>query len=379
MNKPTHLETLAIHGSMKRSSAENDPVVPGIELSTIYEHRSEGRQEDDLIYTRHNNPNREQLENVLAGLEDGEAAAAFSSGVAAISAVFQSVGAGSHILVPDDVYFGTRKQMWEFAEAWSLEVDFIDMTNLELVKSSIKANTKMIWVETPSNPRLLITDLVSIIKIAGNIGAKVVVDNTWPTPYNLQPLTLGADLVVHSTTKYLGGHSDILGGAVIAKKADESFARIKTIQTIQGAVPSPFDCWLLARSIRSFPYRMRAHNENAVKVAEFLNGHPAVEVVFFPGLESHPGHEIAKSQMSGFGGMISFLVKGGAEQAIKITTSTKLIKAATSLGGIETIWEHRKSSEGPESTTPDSLIRLSVGLEHPDDLIADIKQALENS
>lgn len=376
MQHSSHLETIAIHGSMKAKTGENEPIVPGIELSTIYEHRAQGHQSGDLKYTRAANPNRIQLEQVLAQLEGGKAAAAFSSGVAAISAVFQSLGSGSHVIVPDDVYFGTRKLVWEFAQAWGQQVEFVDMTNPELVEASIKPNTRLIWVETPSNPRLLITDVAAMAEIARKANTLLAVDNTWPTPFNMQPLSLGADIVVHSTTKYLGGHSDILGGAVIVKENNEQFNRIKTIQVTLGAVPSPFDCWLLARSIRSFPYRMRAHNENAVKIAAFLNHHPKVKTVYFPGLETHPGHAIAKTQMRGFGGMISFLVEGGAEAAIKIAASTKLIKAATSLGGIETIWEHRKSSEGPESPTPDNLIRLSVGLEHPDDLIADIDQAL---
>jgi cystathionine gamma-synthase len=283
---------------------------------------------------------------------------------------------GAHILVPEDVYFGTRKLVWEFAERWNLEVEFIDMTNLEEVDSKLKENTQMVWVETPSNPRLLITDVIKINKLAGKYGAIVAVDNTWPTPYNMRPLDLGADVVIHSTTKYLGGHSDILGGAVITRGSEKLFDKIRTIQVVQGAVPSPQDCWLLSRSIRSFPYRMRAHNENARKVAAFLNDHPKVKEVYYPGLETHPGHEIAKEQMDDFGGMISFLVHGGANEAIKAVSGSKMIKAATSLGGIESIWEHRKSSEGEESPTPDNLIRLSVGLEHPDDIIEDLQLAL---
>ncbi|SMO47651.1 trans-sulfuration enzyme family protein [Gracilimonas mengyeensis] len=371
-----NIETIAIHGSMKQEPGENEPLVPGIELSTIYEHRKEGQQDGDWKYTRISNPNRVQLENVLKDLEGGDACAAFSSGIAAISSVFQTLEAGSHLLLPEDVYFGTRKLVWEFAERWNLEADFIDMTDLEVIKSSIKENTKMLWLETPSNPRLLITDVVEVSKLAHKNGAIAAVDSTWPTPYNMRPLELGADIVVHSTTKYLGGHSDILGGAVITKENNELFEKIRTIQVIQGAAPSPQDCWLLSRSIRSFPYRMRAHNENARKVADFLVNHPKIMKVYYPGLESHPGHEIAKEQMKDFGGMISFLIDGTKEDAIAVASSSKVITAATSLGGIESIWEHRKSSEGEESKTPDNLIRLSVGLEHPDDLIADIEQAL---
>lgn len=373
--KNRHIETIAIHGSMKKSDWQNDTIVPGIEVSTIYEHRDGGHKEGDDKYIRLTNPNRTQLENVIMELEGGKQCAAFASGMAAISSVFQSVEAGAHVLVPQDVYFGTRKLMWDFAEKWNLDVDFIDMTDLETVKSSLKENTKLVWLETPSNPRLLITDVKKVSKLAKENGAIVAVDNTWPTPYNMRPLELGADVSVHSTTKYLGGHSDILGGAVITK-GESLFEKIRLIQRVQGAVPSPRDCWLLSRSIRSFPYRMRAHNENARKAAKFLSKHPKVKDVYYPGLETHPGHEIAKAQMDDFGGMISFIIEGGYEEAIQIVEKSKLIKAATSLGGIESIWEHRKSSEGEESPTPDNLIRLSVGLEHPDDIIEDIEQAL---
>ncbi|MFD2530862.1 trans-sulfuration enzyme family protein [Gracilimonas halophila] len=376
--KRKNIETIAIHGSMKTSSMENDTIVPGIEVSTIYEHRNGGHKEGDDKYIRLSNPNRDQLENVIKELEGGDSCAVFSSGMAAISSVFQTLESGAHVLVADDVYFGTRKLMWEFGDKWNLEVDFIDMTDLDKVDSSMKENTKLVWLETPSNPRLLITDVKAVSKLAKGKGALVAVDNTWPTPYNMRPLEMGADVSVHSTTKYLGGHSDILGGAVITKEDGELFEKIRLIQRVQGAVPSPRDCWLLSRSIRSFPYRMRAHNENARKVANFLSKHPKVQVIYYPGLDSHPGHEIAKEQMDDFGGMISFLIEGGSKEAIEIVSRSKMIKAATSLGGIESIWEHRKSSEGDESPTPDNLIRLSVGLEHPDDIIEDLEQALGN-
>lgn len=371
-----HIETIAIHGSMKKANRANDTIVPGIEVSTIYEHRDGGYTEGDDKYIRMTNPNRSQLENVLKELENGDHCAVFSSGMAAISSVFQTIETGAHVLVADDVYFGTRKLMWEFAEKWGLAVDFIDMTDLDLVESSLTKNTKLVWLESPSNPRLLITDVKTVSKMAKERGALIAVDNTWPTPYNMLPLELGADISVHSTTKYLGGHSDILGGAVILKSNEALFEKIRVIQHVQGAVPSPRDCWLLSRSIRSFPYRMRAHNENARKVADFLSKHPKVKDVYYPGLKSHPGHEIAKAQMNDFGGMISFLIDGGPKEAIEIVGKSELIKAATSLGGIESIWEHRKSSEGDESPTPHNLIRLSVGLEHPDDIISDIEQSL---
>lgn len=375
--KSGHLETIAIHGSMKKDPNPNEPVVPGIEMSTIYEHRKDGFRDDDWKYTRADNPNRSQVERVLANLEGGNAAAAFSSGVAAISAVFQLIESGSHILLPDDVYFGSRMIIWEFAERWGLEADFIPMTDTKEVESAIKKNTRLIWMESPSNPLLKITDIRSLCEIGKKNGLICAVDNTWPTPYNMLPLELGADLVVHSTTKYLGGHSDLMGGVVIVKEHSEWFEKIRSVQITQGAVPSPFDCWLLSRSIRSFPYRMRAHNENAAELARFLHDHSRVTSVYYPGLTEHPGHDIAKDQMSGFGGMISFLIDGTEEDAISIVNKSEVITAATSLGGIESIWEHRRSTEGEKSVAPANLIRFSVGLEHVDDLLADLEKALQ--
>ncbi|MDC0979714.1 aminotransferase class I/II-fold pyridoxal phosphate-dependent enzyme [Balneolaceae bacterium] len=377
--KSTHIETVAIHGSMRAQKAENSPIVPGIELSTIYEHAKDGHREGDLKYSRLENPNRLELEAVLNDLEKGAEAAAFSSGIAAINAVFQTLSHGDHVLIPNDVYFGTRKLMWEFSERWGLEIDFVDMTNLEVVEAAAKKNTRMIWIETPSNPQMFITDVEAMVKWAADRKVVVAVDNTWPTPFNMNPIDFGVDLVIHSTTKYLGGHSDLIGGAVIAKESGPLMDRVRSVQVVQGGVPSPFDAWMLCRSIRSFPYRMRAHNENASQLAAFMTRLPGIEEVFYPGLVSHPGHKIAKTQMRAFGGMISFLVTDGEPAAKKMVASSRIIKAATSLGGIESIWEHRKSTEGPLSQTPDNLIRLSVGLEHIEDLKLDLQQALESS
>ena len=377
--KSTHIETVAIHGSMRVNNTQNSPIVPGIELSTIYEHAKDGHRQGDLKYSRLQNPNRLELEAVLSDLEKGAEAAAFSSGIAAINAVFQTLSHGDHVLIPNDVYFGTRKLMWEFSDRWGLEIDFVDMTNLEVVEAAAKKNTRMIWIETPSNPQMFITDIEAMVKWAADRNVVVAVDNTWPTPFNMNPIDFGVDVVIHSTTKYLGGHSDLIGGAVIAKESGPLMDRIRSVQIVQGGVPSPFDAWMLCRSIRSFPYRMRAHNENASQLAAFMTHLPGIEEVFYPGLVSNPGHKIAKTQMRAFGGMISFLVSAGEPAAKKMVGSSLIIKAATSLGGIESIWEHRKSTEGPLSKTPDNLIRLSVGLEHIDDLKLDLKQALESS
>ena len=374
-----HFETLAIHAGMDTdNNEENRPVIPPIYTSTIYEHPESGLDSEKYSYIRHDNPNRKQLETLLTQLESGKAGVAFASGMAAIASVFQALKPGDHVIAPLDVYHGTRKLLAEFMSEWGLVCSFVDMREPDEIVDAIKPKTKLIWIETPSNPMLHITDIEYVCKLARQNDVKVCVDNTWMTPILQQPLTLGADLVMHSTTKYLGGHSDILGGAVICAKDDEFYERIRSIQRLLGSVPSPFDCWLLQRSIRSLPYRMRGHSENAQKIAEFLENHAKVEAVYYPGLKSHEGHDIAAREMSGFGGMISFEYKGSEEAALKVVAKSRLIIRATSLGGVESTWEHRKSSEGALSPTSPRLIRMSVGLEHPDDLIEDIAQSLED-
>ncbi|MEQ9309342.1 MAG: aminotransferase class I/II-fold pyridoxal phosphate-dependent enzyme [Balneolaceae bacterium] len=371
-----NIETIAIHSGMEHGSKSRS-ISPPMEPSTNFEHDSKGHQEGDYIYTRDSNPNRDQLEKVLAEMELGEACAAFSSGIAAMNSVMMSVEKGAHILIPEDIYHGSRALLKKFGERWGIEYSSVDTTDISKFEAGFKPNTKLVILETPSNPLLHITDLHSTVKIAHTKGARVCVDNTFATPFNLNPISFGADLVMHSTSKYLGGHSDILGGAVVSAKSDRFFEQIQTIQKSQGAVPSPRDCWLLTRSIRSFPYRMRAHNENALKVAKFLDSHSKVLKVNYPGLENHIRHEIASRQMKGFGGMISFLVDGDFNETLKVVAGSKLVRRATSLGGIESLWEHRRSSEGEQSTTPENLIRFSVGLEHIDDLVEDIKVALK--
>lgn len=369
------IETIAIHGSMNEQAATGD-VVPPIHPSTIFEHGDAGMTDSEYSYTRLDNPNRRALEQLLASLEGGEACAAFASGVAATASVLQALAPGDHLIAPDDVYHGTRKLITDFMEPWGLEVSFVDLTDTDALEAAIRPETRLVWIESPSNPMLLVTDIPSVSLAVKERDIVVCVDNTWPTPVNQRPLELGADLVVHSTTKYLGGHSDILGGAVIAKRTGGIFERIKELQAMTGAVPAPNDCWLLARSIRTLPYRMRGHNENAQRVAGFLQEHERVSRVHYPGLPTHPGHGVAARQMNDFGGMISFEVEGGAEEALAVVNSSRLIRRATSLGGVESTWEHRRSSEGPASTTPEALIRLSVGLEHIDDLLEDLEQAL---
>lgn len=368
-------ETLAIHAGLDIGNPSK-AIIPPISPSTIFEIDETGLKEGDFHYTRLQNPNRQQFEHVIAALEGGEAAAAFSSGIAAAVAILQSLETGDHVIIPEDVYAGNRKMVTSVMSRWGLESDFIDMTDLENIESYIRPNTKIIWIETPSNPLMRITDIAAVAELAKSNNIRTVADNTWPTPVNQLPLELGIDLVLHSTSKYFGGHSDILGGAVISKKHDEFFDRVLTVQKMGGAVPSPHDCWLLSRSTRTLSYRMKGHNEHAEKVAAFLVDHPKIADVFYPGLESNKGHEIAKKQMKGFGGMISFLVDGDYDETIKVVGRTKLVKRATSLGGVETTWEHRRSSEGEGSVSPENMVRISVGLEHPDDIIEDLEQAL---
>lgn len=368
------IETIAIHAGNSIDEHTKAAIQP-ITLSTTFERGEDGEYPGGYVYSRADNPNRKSLENVIAQLEGAASAAAFSSGNAAGGAVFQALGPGVHIIAPDDMYHGLRNQLLQVFQG-IIEVDFIDLSNLEAVKKGIKSNTKLIWIETPSNPLLKVCDIQAIAQIAKENGILVVCDNTFSTPMLQRPLELGCDLVMHSSTKYLGGHSDVIGGALATLKDNDFWKKIKNVQVLSGAVPAPFDCYMTVRGIKTLPYRMRAHTENANQIAVFLNSHPGVEKVFYPGLSDHPGHDIAKKQMSSFGGMLSFLVKGGSNEARKLVNSVKIFTQATSLGGVESLIEHRASVEGPETKTPQNLIRVSVGLENPIDLIDDLNQAL---
>lgn len=369
------IETLAVHAGRCADPATG-AIAPPIYLSTTFERQPDGSYPQGYNYIRDNNPNRQALEQCLYELEGGVAAAAFSSGSAAAMSVFQALSPGDHVIAPVDAYAGTTGLLRDIFSGWGLAVTFVDMSNPTEVEQAIQPNTRLIWVETPSNPMLKITDVGKICAIAHQVNARCVCDNTWSTPIGQNPLANGADLVVHSTTKYLGGHSDVLSGAVITNVEDDFFNRIRKIQTAGGAVASPFDSWLVLRGIQTLPYRMRAHTENALKVATFLSEHPKVEVVHYPGLKQHPGHNIAASQMQLFGGMLSFQVKGGREMAFDIAAKVKIFTRATSLGGVESLIEHRASIEGAGTRTPDNLLRVSVGLENAEDLIEDLAQAL---
>ena len=379
-------ETLSVHPHAVRSDnfpsdAHGEqpvvrPVVDAISLSTIYERHRDGDYPEGYSYTRASNPNRADLEGALARLEGGTAAAAFSSGSAATNAVFQALSPGDHVLCTDGFY-GTKNLLQSVFKDWGLDFTLLDTSVVANVQAAMRRETKLIWIETPTNPMMRVTDIRRICEIARQAGAVSIVDNTIASPVLQRPLELGADFVMHSTTKYLGGHSDILGGAIIARAKSPLFERISQLQRIAGAVPSPFECWLLMRGIRTLALRVRAQASNALHIAEFLAQHPRVESVLYAGLASHPAHDVAMQQMrAGFGGLLSFLVKGSDKEALGMTAHLKLITRATSLGGVETTIDHRYSVEPPGTTTPKNLLRLSVGIEHYEDLIEDLDQAL---
>ncbi len=369
------IETLAVHAGL-RVDPDTGAVTPPIHMTTTFERAADGSFPHGYIYARTSNPNRDALEEALAALEGGAAAAAFSSGMAATMSVLQTLSPGDHVVAPSDVYHGTTKLLRETFSRWGLESTFVDMADPGRVRSALRPNTKLVWIETPSNPLLKITDIAAIADLAHSVGAICACDNSWASPILQRPLDLGADLTVHSTTKYLGGHSDVTGGAVVAKTAEGFFEQVRQIQVSGGAVPSPFECWLVMRGIRTLPYRMRAHSENAGRIAIFLNGHPGVERVHYPGLPQHPGHDVAGRQMALFGGMLSFQVKGDGRRTLEVAAAMRVFTRATSLGGFESLVEHRASIEGPDTRTPENLLRLSIGLEHPDDLVEDLERAL---
>ena len=374
------IETAAARAS-HHIDPESGAIVAPIQPSTTFERAPDGEYPSGYVYSRLGNPNRRQLEDVLTTLEGGAACAAFSSGSAASAAVFQALASGDHVVAPNDCYHGTRAILRDVFGRWGLQVTFTDVTDPGQVQRAIQSNTRLVWVETPSNPMLKVTDIRRAVEIAHEAGALCVCDNTWATPILQRPISLGADAVVHSTTKYLSGHSDVMGGAVVAAREDDFFDRVRQVQGAYGAVPSGFDCWLTLRGIRTLHLRMRAHCKNARAVASFLSEHPRVESVYYPGLAG-PGlaapmeRAVAAAQMSDFGGMLSFQVAGGRKRAMDVAARLRLFTRATSLGGTESLIEHRASVEGPDTRTPDNLLRVSVGIEHIDDLLADLEQAL---
>jgi cystathionine gamma-lyase/cystathionine beta-lyase len=377
-------ETLAIHGGERPDRAFGAISAPIYQTSTFaFEDVGKTRGYD---YSRTANPTRKVLEDTIAQLEGGKAGFAFATGMAAEATVMHLLEAGSHVISGDDVYGGTYRLFQNVMQNFGLEFTFLRMDSRERIEDAIKPNTRMLWLETPSNPLLNIVDIEIAVDIAKKHNILTVIDNTFATPYFLRPIEYGVDLVVHSTTKYLNGHCDVVGGAVVTT-TDELTQKVQFLLNAMGTCASPFDCWLVLRGIETLPVRMKQHEENAIAVANYLKGHPAVERVFYPGLDSHPGHEIARRQMKGFGGVVSFESNGGIEAVNSFLKRIKVFSLAESLGGVASLAEYPATmshASMPEDYRKkvgitDELIRLSVGLENIDDLIEDLSQALEPS
>ena len=382
MNKINKLfNTKVIHGG-HREDKETGAVMPPIHLSSTFKQKSPG--EFKYEYARTNNPTREILETLLKELEEGKFAYAFSSGMAAINTLTDAFDKNFHIICSDDVYGGTRRIFDKVKNVnQNIEITYTDFTKEDNWPGLIKKNTKMIWVETPSNPLLKLVDLNKIKKEIPNDDIKLVCDNTFASPYNQKPLTLGADVVLHSSTKYLGGHSDLIGGAIIIKNNDQLAQKIKYLQNAIGSVPSPFDCYLLIRSIKTLSVRMEKHNTNAMIISEYLNNHPKIKSVRYPGLKSDPNYKIATSQMSGFGGIISIELKSDLKGTLNFLENIEIFTLAESLGGVESLIEHPsimthasiEENIREELGISDSLVRLSIGIED----VEDLKKALDNA
>ena len=374
-------ETLAAQ-ALGGADPTSGGLAPVITPATTYERQPDGSYRQDRVYTRADNPTHEVAEGLLAALEGADCACAlFASGMAAATAVFQSLLPGDHVLVSRVLYWGVRQWLAEFALAWGLDVEFTDTTDLGAVASALRpGRTRLVWVETPANPMWEITDLAAVCELAHAAGARVAVDNTVATPVLTRPFEHGADLVVHSATKYLNGHSDVLAGAVLTARRDPLWERIRSWRHHAGAMLGPFEAWLLQRGMRTLFLRVHRASETALAVATHLAGHPALTDVLYPGLPSHPGHQIAARQMTGgFGGMLSIRLAGGAEHAVAVLQAVRVFKRATSLGGVESLIEHRAATEGPSSPVPADLLRLSIGIEAACDLIADLDAALSRA
>lgn len=374
-----HFETKAIH--VGRSVDPNTGAVTApIHLSSTYERQADGGYINETMYSRSKNPNRRSLEECLTALENGYDAIAFSSGMAAITAVIESLPKKypKRIVLPNEMYFGVKLLIEKTDIGQRFDIVTIDMTDGDALKTAINEKpTGIVWIESPSNPQINITDIKKVVSLAQGVGAITVVDNTTASPVFQQPLDLGADFSLHSVTKYIGGHSDVLLGAVIAKESSEMLENMRLHQANKGGVPSPFECWLALRGIETLSLRVHAHAKNALDVALFLESHNKVKAVHYPGLNNHPSHDIAKGQMSGFGGLLSFEVEGGSDDALKVANSVEMIVQATSLGSTHSYIEHRASVEKELTISPDNLLRLSVGLENVEDIKADLNQALE--
>jgi len=376
----TGFNTRAIHAGQEPDPATGAVNVP-VHLSTTFKQDGVGGLRGGYEYSRSANPTRTALQEALAALEQGTRGMAFASGLAAEDTLLRTVCApGSHVVLGGDAYGGTFRLISRVMSRWGVEHTPADLNDLDALRAVMRPTTRVIWCETPTNPLLNLADIARLAEFAHEHGALLVVDNTFASPYLQQPLTLGADVVVHSTTKYLGGHSDVVGGALVTAD-DDLGERLAYNQNAMGAVAGPFDAWLVLRGIKTLGVRMDRHQANAARIAEFLLAHPDVSSVLYPGLPDHPGHEIAAKQMSGFGGMLSFRLRGGEEQALKVCERAELFTLAESLGGVESLIEHpgrmtHASAAGSPLEVPADLVRLSVGIEDVDDLLADLEQAL---
>jgi cystathionine gamma-synthase len=376
----TGFNTRAIHAGQEPDPATGAVVVP-VHLTSTYKQDGVGGLRGGYEYSRSGNPTRTALQDALAALEEGRTGLAFASGLAAEDALLRTVCApGDHVVLPGDAYGGTFRLVSKVFSRWGVEHTPVDLNDLDALRAAIRPTTRIIWCETPTNPLLNVSDIAALAEVAHSAGALLVVDNTFASPYLQRPLTLGADVVVHSTTKYLGGHSDVVGGALIT--ADPELGeQLAYHQNAMGAVAGPMDAWLVLRGIKTLGVRVDRHSANAARIAEYLLEHPAVGDVLYPGLPQHRHHEIAAKQMSGFGGMLSFRLRGGEEAALKVCERTRLFTLAESLGGVESLIEHphrmtHASAAGSPLEVPADLVRLSVGIEDVDDLISDLDQAL---
>lgn len=368
-------ETLAVR-SGGEPDAPSGALAPPIHLSTTFEHPPDSGEIQGYLYQRYASPTQDRLEQALAALDQGAAALVFASGMAAGSSLMQNLPAGSHVLMADDCYFAFRALAAERFARWQLSFDVVDMSDPQAVRAALRPNTRCLWLETPSNPRIKLSPIAELSALARAHGALTVVDATFATPALLNPLTLGADVVLHSTTKYLGGHSDVMGGALIFAQRDALHDAVWTTRKLQGAIASPFASWMILRGLRTLACRIDWHCRHAGALAAHFACHPAIERVHYPGLSTHPQHAIAQREMRGYGGMLSVEVRGGRAAALRVASRLRLFTNATSLGGYESLVEHRQSVEGPDSPTPANLLRLSVGLEAAEDLIEDFDQAL---
>ncbi len=372
---PLRPETLSVHIGNEVDPATG-AVAPPIHLATTFRHGPAGERVAGYEYQREGNPTNDRLREALAALEGGEDALVFASGMAAMTTLLESLPNGARVLIPDDCYTGLRMLCHEYLPERGIEAIELDMSDTDAVRAACSQPVAMVWIETPSNPRMKISDISALVEIAHAAGALAVVDNTFATPLLQRPLALGADIVMHSTTKYFGGHSDVLGGALVFARRDDFFAKVGHRLHITGASLAPFNAWMILRGCRSLGARMAMHCANARKIAEFLATQPQIERVNYPGLPTHPGHAIAAKQMRDFGGMMSIELRGGRDAALALASKVRIFTNATSLGGCESLIEHRASVEGPNPRSPQGLLRISVGVEHVEDLIGDLRQAL---